>query len=164
MKYRTGNIGRVVVARFEDGDDLLEGLKDIARGEGIRAAVFFLVGGISEGRIVVGPERDEPPPVPVWRELNESHEMQGTGTIFWEGDEPRIHLHGAYGKKESVKMGCLRESAKTFLVMEAVIMEIKGVNAVRELDPLSKMVLLKLKDLPDDGRWKTPEIEYPGSK
>jgi uncharacterized protein len=164
MKYQVGEIGKVVVARFEDGDDILAGLKEIAKKEGIRAAVFFLVGGVTDGKIVVGPESDEPPPVPVWRSLSESHEALGTGTIFWEGEEPRIHLHGAYGKKDSVKAGCLRESAKTFLVMEAVVMEIRGVNAVRELDPLSQMVLLKLKEVRDDGRWKTPELDFPGQK
>jgi uncharacterized protein len=149
MKYQVGGIGKVVVARFEDGDDILQGLKEIAEKEEIRAAVFYLVGGIAGGRIVVGPEKDEPPPVPVWRNLTESHEAQGTGTIFRQGEEPKIHLHGVYGKRDSVKMGCLREAAKTFLVMEAVILEIKGVNAVRELDALSQMVLLKLIDNPD---------------
>lgn len=43
-------------------------------------------------------------------------------------------------------MGCLREAADTFIVMEAIIMEIKGVNAVRDLDPVSGMVLLNLID------------------
>ena len=146
MKYQTGSIGRVVVVRFEDGDDILAGLSHIAIKEGIEAAVFYLVGGIKESKIVVGPENDDPPPVPVWRELKESHETLGVGTIFRQGEEPKVHFHGSYGKRDTVKTGCLRGAAKTFLVMEAVIMEIKGVNAVRDLDPLSGMVLLKLVD------------------
>ena len=43
-----------------------------------------------------------------------------------------------------LKIGCLRENAKTFLVLEAVIMEIDGVNAIREIDPEIGMPLLKL--------------------
>jgi len=43
-----------------------------------------------------------------------------------------------------VKVGCMRENAEAFLVLEAILMEIKGVNAVRELDPVSNMVLLKV--------------------
>jgi uncharacterized protein len=144
MKYQTGGMGRVVVARFEDGDEILEGLRDLAVKEEIRAAVFYLVGGLTGGRIVVGPEEEEMPPVPVWRELAESHETVGVGTIFWGEGEPRIHFHGAYGKKETVKSGCLRESANAFIVMEAIVMEITGVMAVRELDPLSGMMLLKV--------------------
>jgi len=144
VKYQVGSVGRVVVARFEDGDDILKGLTDIAVKEAIKSAVFCLVGGVKESTIVVGPENDDPPPVPVWRELKESHETLGVGTIFWQGKEPKIHFHGSYGKKDTVRTGCLRGAAKTFLVMEAVIMEINGVNAVRDLDPLSGMVLLKL--------------------
>ncbi|MFO0754127.1 MAG: PPC domain-containing DNA-binding protein [Thermodesulfovibrionales bacterium] len=144
MKYQTGETGRIVVARFEDGDSILQGLTDIARKENIRAGVFYLVGGMKAGRFVVGPEKETLPPVPVWRELSESHEIVGIGTLFWQGDEPKIHFHGAYAKRDSVKAGCMRESAETFLVLEAIIMEIRGVNAVRELDPASGMVLLKL--------------------
>ena len=145
MNYRIGEPGRIVVARFEDGDQILQGLGDIAKRENIRAAVFYLVGGMKGGRYVVGPEREEMPPVPVWRELNESHEIVGLGTIFWQGDEPKLHFHGAYAKRDNVKAGCMRENAETFLVLEAIIMEIEGVNAMRELDPISGMALLKLR-------------------
>lgn len=145
MNYGIGEPGRVVVARFEDGDQILPGIGEIAKKEDIRAGVFYLVGGMKKGRFVVGPETEEMPPVPVWRELNESHEIVGVGTIFWQGDEPKLHFHGAYAKHDSVKAGCMREKAETFLVLEAIIMEIKGVNAVRELDPVSGMALLKLR-------------------
>ena len=146
MKYQVGEMGRVVVARFEDGDEIIQGLSDIAKKEDLRAAVFYLVGGIKEGRIVVGPEKDVFPPTPVWKELSESHESAGVGTIFWYGNEPRIHFHGVYGKHDMVKTGCLRELARTFIVMEAVIIEIKGINAVRDLDSRSQMVLLNMID------------------
>jgi predicted DNA-binding protein with PD1-like motif len=146
MKYQVGETGRIVVARFEDGDDIIQGLTGIAKTEDIRAAVFYLVGGIKEGKIVVGPQQDILPPTPVWKVIDESHESGGVGTIFWYGEEPRIHFHGLYGKHDMVKVGCLRELAKTFIVMEAVIVEIKGVNAIRDLDPASQMVLLKMVD------------------
>ncbi len=146
MKYQTGAIGRVIVVHFEDGDEILVNLSDIARKEEIRAAIFYLVGGLKEGRIVAGPETDVLPPAPFWRDLTETHETLGTGTIFWDGTGPKIHFHGVFGKHESVKAGCLRESATTFIIMEAVILEIKGVEAVRDLDPLSNMVIMKIQD------------------
>jgi len=144
MKYQTGETGRVVVARFDDGDNILHGLIEIAKKEGIKAGVVYLVGGMKRGRFVVGPDSEKMPPIPVWRELNESHEIVGLGTIFWERDEPKIHLHGTYAKRDSVKAGCMRENAETFLVLEAIIMELKGITAVRELDPTSGLVLLKV--------------------
>lgn len=146
MKYQIGETGRVIVARFEDGDEIIQGLTDIVKKENIRSAVFYLVGGIKEGKIVVGPEKDVLPPTPVWKMVNESHESVGVGTIFWDEKEPRIHFHGTYGKHDMVKTGCLREKAKTFIVMEAVIIEITGINAVRDRDSLSQMVVLKMVD------------------
>jgi predicted DNA-binding protein with PD1-like motif len=144
MKYQRGEVGRIFIVRFEDGDDVIGGLVDLAVKENLRAGSFQLVGGMKRGRFVVGPEREEMPPVAVWRELEESHEILGFGTIFRQGDEPKVHLHGAYGKGDTVRVGCLRESSEAFLVLEAVVTEIVGVSAVRELDPVSGMVLLKL--------------------
>jgi len=146
MKYQVGEVGRIVLARFEDGEEILGNLADIARKENIRASVFYLLGGITDARIVVGPDNDKVrPPEPVWKDIMESHETLGIGTIFWYQEEPRIHFHGAYGKFDSVKAGCLRDKGKTFIVMEAIIVEIKGVNAVRDLDIMTDMVLLKLR-------------------
>jgi len=143
MKYQVGKIGRAIVARFEDKEDMLKNLVDIAKKEKIKAAVFYIVGGMRKGRIVVGPEKDKIPPKPVWRELKESHEVVGIGTIFWE-KEPKVHFHGGFGKKNMVKIGCLREKSETFLVLEAVIIEIKDIKAIREFDPLSGLTLIKL--------------------
>lgn|ERR1700690_1028046 len=147
MNYNVGEAGRIVVARFEDGDQIIQGLTEIVKKENIKAGVYYLLGGMKSGKFVVGPETEAMPPVPVWRELNESHEIVGIGTIFWNGDEPKLHFHGTYVKRDNVKGGCMRENAETFLVLEAVIVEIKGVNAVRELDPVSGMILLKVKDI-----------------
>lgn len=144
MKYQVGRTGRVIVARFEDREDVLGSLTEIAGKEDLKSAVFYLVGGMREGRIVVGPEKEEIPPKPVWKELKESHEIVGIGTIFPQEGEPKIHFHGAFGKKDMVKVGCLREMSETFLVLEAIIIEIEGVDATRELDPASGIALLSL--------------------
>lgn len=147
MKYQVGQVGRVILAHFEDGDEIMKGLVEIVRKEDVRACILYLLGGITEGRIVVGPAQDDArPPEPTWKEIVDSHETLAVGTAFWYGDEPRIHIHGTYGKFDSVMTGCLRGEAKTFLVMEAVIMELNGINAVRDLDPVVNMALIKLID------------------
>jgi predicted DNA-binding protein with PD1-like motif len=97
------------------------------------------------GRFVVGPETEEMPPIPVWHALQESHETVGFGTIFWDKEQPRVHFHGAYGKLDTVKAGCMREGSEVFLVLEVVITEILDVNIIRELDPASRMVLIKMR-------------------
>jgi len=144
MKYQVGEVGRVVVAKFEHDDVVIDSLVNIVRKEQIKAAVFYLIGGIKAAKIVVGPEKENLPPTPAWRELKESHEMVGIGTIFWHDGEPKIHLHGAYGKHESARVGCLRETAETFIVLEGIIFEIKGIKASRELDALSNMIILDM--------------------
>ncbi|MCE5194613.1 MAG: DUF296 domain-containing protein [Nitrospiraceae bacterium] len=144
MKYQIGKTGRVVIARFEDHEDVLGNIVNISKKENIKSGVVYIVGGMREGGIVVGPDKDVVPPVPVWKNLREVHEVVGFGTIFCQDNEPKVHLHGAFGKKDMVKVGCLREKSETFLVLEAVIIEIDGVNAVREFDPESGLTLLKL--------------------
>lgn len=144
MQYQIGKPGRIVVIRFSDGEDVLGGIAQVCRTEDIKAACFNVVGGMKGGRFVVGPETEAMPPIPVWRELLESHEAVGFGTIFWDNDQPKVHFHGAYGKRDSVKAGCLREGSEAFLVLEVVITEIMDINIVRELDPGSGMVLMKM--------------------
>lgn len=144
MNYQMGTAGRVLVVRFDHNEDVLAGLEDLARRENLRAASFQLVGALAGGRYVAGPRRDELPPTPVWRQLEESHEVVGFGTIFREGERPRVHFHGAFGKGDSVRAGCLREASRVFLVVEAVITEIVGISASRAMDPASGMVLLTL--------------------
>ena len=132
------------MARFEDGEDFLGSLVELAKKEDIRSAVFFLVGGVKGGRMVLGPKGPEMPPEPVWDEITGESEMIGNGTIFWEADTPRVHLHAAAGRGDSVKVGCLRQESRTFLVLEAVVLEVLDIHASREPDPASGLSLLKL--------------------
>jgi len=99
MKYQVGKVGRVVVAKFEDKEDVLGNLSSIVKKEGIQAAAFYLVGGMREGKIVVGPEKDEIPPTPVWKNLGESHEVVGFGTYFTRAMSRRRISTGRLGKR-----------------------------------------------------------------
>lgn len=144
MKYQKGNIGRVFIVKFDDGESPLEKLKEMAKSEGIYSAIFWLIGGLRKGRFVAGPIDEEMPPKPIWKEITGNNEILAIGTIFWFKEEPRIHLHGVYGREDKVKMGCLREEAEVFLILEAVVMEISHVNVKREFNEKSKMILLEV--------------------
>ncbi len=144
MQYQVGRAGRIIVSRFEDKEDIINNLIEIVKKENIKNAVFYIIGGLRKGRVVVGPESDKLPPEPIWSAIDESHELLGIGTIFYQDEEPKIHFHGAFGKRDKVKVGCLRGSSETFLVIESIMIEIDGINARRELDPLSGLTLLKL--------------------
>lgn len=144
MKYQVGGVGRIVAVRFEDGEDVFDNINEISRKEKIKNAVFYLIGGIKKGKIVAGPENEELPPKPIWKEIKESNEVLGIGTIFFQDDEPQIHFHGAFGKRDTVQVGCLRGASETFLVIEAIIFELEGIDARREFDKSSGLTLLKL--------------------
>lgn len=144
MKYQKGKVGRIFIVKFEDGENPLESLKEMAKKEIVSSAVFWLIGGLKKGRFVAGPVSDELPPQPIWKEITGNNEILGIGTIFCFEEEPRIHLHGVYGRQDSVNMGCLREDAEVFLILEAVVMEISDVNVKRKFDEKSKMILLEV--------------------
>lgn len=144
MKYSQGTIGRVFVVKFEHGDDLLDGLKRIAAEKKIKAGLVHLIGALNNAEIVVGPKKNVLPPEAVWRKFNDGREMVGTGTIFWNGSEPSIHLHGAFGRGDKAGVGCVRKGANVYLVVEAVIFEITGTGARREKDEASGLEILEL--------------------
>lgn len=143
MEYSSAEIGRVFIAKFSDNEDIIEGLKKLFVKEDIESAVFFIIGAIKEGKIVSGPKEDVIPPEPYWNLIDEAYEVVGLGNIFKAKDEEKIHIHATFAKKEKIKMGCLRENAKTFLLLEAVLFELKGSNLYKDCDNQTGLLMLK---------------------
>ena len=131
MKYRTGSIGRVIVARFDDDDDFLGELQKLTRQEQIMAGWFQVLGGLRRADAVSGPKEPVMPPEPVWQTVEGAREVLGIGSIFWDGDEPKFHLHSALGHHGDTLLGCVRKNTKVYLILEVLILEIKGINATR---------------------------------
>ena len=98
MKYSQGSFGRVFLLKFEDQDNLLEELKKVAVQEKIKVGTIMLLGGMRSAGVVTGPREAVIPPDPMWINFNDGREVLGFGTLFWKGDEPVIHLHGAIGR------------------------------------------------------------------
>ena len=144
MLYTQGSFGRVFVLKFEDKDDLLAELKEIAKKETIRAGTIMLLGGMRSAGVVSGPREPVIPPEPMWVNFSDGREVLGFGTLFWKGDDPVIHLHGAIGREKETFVGCVRKDSSVFLVMEAVIMEIQGIKARKEFDETTGLVMLEV--------------------
>ncbi len=144
MKYSQGSYGRVFLVKFDDNDNLLESLNNIALKERIKAAIIMLLGGMRSAGIVTGPREAVIPPEPMWLDVNDGREVIGIGTLFWKGDEPAIHLHGAMGREKETFTGCIRKDSRVYLVLEAVVAEITGVDAKRRFDEKSGVVMLDL--------------------
>ncbi|MDH3393136.1 MAG: DNA-binding protein [Desulfobulbaceae bacterium] len=131
MDYRSGTVGRVFAVRFDDGDDFLAELNKLIIKENIRSGWFHVIGGMREAGVVTGPQKPVMPPEPVWAELDTVRETLGTGTIFWDDTEPKIHLHAALGHHGDTITACVRKGTKVYLVLEVFIIETVGINAGR---------------------------------
>lgn len=147
MKSTEGKIGRVFILRLEDGDVVPNCLEQFAAEKGIKTAQVVIVGGLGEGEIIVGP-RDSVtmPPDPVALPLDGAHEVAGVGVLAPdENGKPVLHIHGALGRSGHTITGCLRKGVKTWLMLEAVIMEILDANAMRVKNPKTGFVELNVK-------------------
>lgn len=131
MEYKTGNLGRVILARFDQGDDLLEGLKELVRKEDLRACWFQILGGLRQAGVVTGPKEPTMPPEPVWAEVDGAREVVGTGSVYWDGDVPRIHLHAAMGHHGETMTACIRRNTRVYLILEVILFELQGFEATR---------------------------------
>ena len=144
MKYVQASLGRVFMALIEDGEDILEQLKDIIKKENIKAGFVHLIGASSTSKVVLGPVKREYPPKPFWWEFDDAREILGLGIFAWENDEPKIHLHSCIGHSSESKIGCIRGESKVYITIEAVIQEIIGPDITREIDSRYNASLLKL--------------------
>ncbi len=124
-------MGRVFVARFDEGDDFLTELTNLVRRENIRCAWFHLIGGLRKADVVTGPQQPVVPPEPVWDRVDGAREVLGSGSIFWDGAEPRMHLHAALGHDGETLTGCVRKGTQVYLVLEMYIIELDGFDASR---------------------------------
>ena len=135
MEYRAGTIKRVFAVRFDEGEDFLGGLRQLIIKENIRNGWFHILGGLREADVVTGPKEPVMPPEPIWKNMQGARETLGTGSIFWDDTEPKIHLHAAMGHHGDTLTACVRKGTKVYLVLEVYIIEIDGIDASRPWFP-----------------------------
>ncbi|MCX5699654.1 MAG: DUF296 domain-containing protein [Candidatus Omnitrophica bacterium] len=144
MKYTKGTIGRVFLVKFDDDDILIDNLSGLTKQEQIKAATVIFIGALKQGDLVTGPKKPVIPPEPNKVVFKDGWEVMGIGTIFTNSKGPQIHIHASIGKKNKVLTGCLRGKSKVFLVIEAVILELKGIKASKDIDPKTGLNLLRI--------------------
>ncbi|MDD5289518.1 MAG: DNA-binding protein [Dehalococcoidales bacterium] len=147
MQAGEGKQGRVFVIRLEDGDLLPACIEEFAAEKGIKNGFVSLVGGIGSGQVVVGPRySDKMPPEPMLLPIDGAHEVVGVGVIApGEDGKPELHIHAALGRAGKTTAGCLRPGVTTWLIGEAILYEILGVDARRIKDKKSGFALLQVK-------------------
>ncbi len=144
MKYTKGRIGRIFLLKFEDDDILLKEIESFAGKERIKAGLVVFLGALKKGDMVTGPKKPVIPPQPNWVSFKGGWEVMGVGSIFSNKQGPQIHVHGAMGKGRKTLIGCVRKDSKVFLVIEAVVFELQGIRARKEIDPRTGLNLLRI--------------------
>ena len=144
MDYQVGSIGRVIVARGFDGEDVYGELEGLLAKENVRSGVVLMVGGLRSAKVVVGPVDPNGPIEPQFRQFDDAREIVGVGTIFSDESGPKMHLHTAIGRGDEAIVGCPRGGANVFCVLEIIVIELTGLDAARELDPQTGLKLLSL--------------------
>ncbi|MFQ3550264.1 MAG: DUF296 domain-containing protein, partial [Armatimonadota bacterium] len=92
MKYTKGNLGRVFVARLEDGESIYQVVEEIANKENIESACVYAVGGMRSGKVVCGPQNTTGKIVPNLECFDDAREMVGFGTVFQQDGKPSLHF------------------------------------------------------------------------
>jgi predicted DNA-binding protein with PD1-like motif len=147
MQSAEGKMGRVFILRLEDGDLLPAAIEGFAEEKHVKNGFVLLVGGIGSGQVVVGPRiTDQMPPDAMLQPIDGAHEVVGVG-ILAPGSDGKVtmHMHAAMGRSGKTTTGCIRPGVKTWLVAEAILYEITGLDAKRVLDKKSGFALLKVK-------------------
>jgi hypothetical protein len=141
MRYTEARLGRVFYVRVDHGEDLLETLQTFVTEKGIRSGIIQFLGAVEEGRIVTGPRKPVLPPVPTYESYEGGWELVGLATITPGPDRPHLHYHASAGRGREALTGCLREKAATYIIVEAVVMEILGTRIERRFDPTTGLDL-----------------------
>jgi predicted DNA-binding protein with PD1-like motif len=162
MQYTEGQIGRVFVVRIDDGEDLLVSLRQFINDKSVYAGSILFLGALMNGRMVTGPEEPVIPPVPHFVMFEGGWEVFGIGTIYPGEGGPHIHYHASVGRSGHALTGCLRETAITYLIVEAIILEFTGLSAHREFDEKTQVnlpVLGQAENVSDVGDERGKEVE-----
>ena len=143
MEYSKGSIKRVFLVRFDNNDILIEKVRELAQKERIACGFLLFLGALRKGHVVTGPKRPKIPPKPHWEGFNNAWEVMGMGTIIKGKKAPQVHIHGALGKGKKSLIGCIRKDSEIFLLVEALIIELSGIKAKKDLDPQTGLNLLR---------------------
>jgi len=146
MQYSEGRMGRVFVLRIDHGEDLIESLKKFLSLKKIESCMALFLGALLDGRAVTGPKKPEIPPIPNFEAYQSAWEVFGMATIYPSKEGPKLHIHSGFGRGRDSLTGCIRDKAEVYLIVEAVLFEIYGLEAERVLDEKMQLFLPDLKE------------------
>ncbi|MFH1829586.1 MAG: DUF296 domain-containing protein [Pseudomonadota bacterium] len=132
--------GRLIVARFDEGEDLLNSLKKCAEDNGIKSAYFGLIGGLKElsyGLYEKGAHRN------VRKTPKDCFELLPTfGNVTMKQGDIIVHAHIMVAAEGELYGGHLMEGSKIYPFAE-VFMQETEVLLERKYDDKLKLWAIK---------------------
>lgn len=145
MQYSEGSLGRVFVLRMDHGEDLIESLQKFMQVKKIESCTALFMGALRDGRAVTGPKLPVIPPTPNFEAYESAWEVFGMATVYPSIEGPKLHIHSALGRGQKSLLGCIRDKAEVYLVVEVILFELCGFDAKRAWDEDMQLYLLTLK-------------------
>lgn len=146
MQYSEGRMGRIFVLRIDEGEDLVASLQRFVLEKDILSCMILFIGALRDGQAVAGPVAPVVLPVPHYEHFCNGWEIFGMATIYDSPEGPKLHIHSAIGKASEAIVGCIRQWARIYLVVEAVLYELADIKVVRNWDEKTGLHLLSLED------------------
>lgn len=139
MKYAKSGIGKAVFARLLEGEDLLEGITQIATKSKIRAGFFFLIGTLRSAKL--GFYQDgKYLPIEMKQELEI---VSCLGNISIKEGKAFPHAHIAVSdEKGRVFGGHAMPGCLVGVTAELVLVEALGLKITRQFDEITGLSLL----------------------
>ncbi len=134
--------GEIVVARMENGEDLLECLQDLCTKQDIRNGVILSGYGTLGYAAFFGLKSTEYPPPDFyrWRKEEGYEILNFTGVIA----DYQVHAHMTISTEDKAVGGHLEKGCKVLTLAEVVIMKLDGIKLKRMVDPKVKQNLLQV--------------------
>jgi len=132
MKVAQGMIGRVLVARFDKGEELLESIKKVCKEVGIKHGIVYGVGGLSKVRLSVGSVDGESKVIEIDTKEKITNVSTLIGIISTLGDEVHLHVHLTLSQPNgTIISGCVLPGNLVNPSLEVVILEIQKAKLKR---------------------------------
>jgi predicted DNA-binding protein with PD1-like motif len=147
--------GRIVVGRLHPGTDMIGGLEAACDQHDITfAAVVSCYGSLSSAgfKFLQIPEGETHPRLMPHRVDRRVEFMGGQGLICQRTDGSReTHLHGSISDETGAVLGghFVLDANPVFNNMDFVIQELLGVRLIREQDPVTDTVEMRVEQLAD---------------
>ena len=132
----------IIVARLENGEDVLECLQTLCTDHDIRNGVILSGYGTLSYAAFFGLQSTEYPPPDFYRwRKEEGYELLNfTGVIA----DYQVHAHMTVSTEEKAVGGHLEKGCRVLTLAEVVLMKLEGIKLKRMVDPKVKQNLLQV--------------------